>query len=508
MKVLEDGGNAIDAAVATAYALAVTHPSAGNLGGGGFMIVRLKTGETYAIDFRETAPAAATTKKVVDEIKAGAFGWASVAIPGTVAGLDLAREKFGTKPLADLLAPAIKLAKKGHKVTARAAMSLKAQWSSLEKDPAARAIWGKKKGPLKAGDKVVQADLAKTLEAIAEKGDAGFYDGPVADLIDAAMKKNGGDVTKDELKTYKAKLREPLRFSYRGFTIDTMPPPSMGGVAVAETLLQLERAGASDAPLDSTRFFHLFVEAAKRSYADRRIVGADPDFYGDKVSPGALERLLGARYLVYREPKIDPDKATPATAFEAASDHKESPETTHFSVVDAEGNAVSCTVTLSASFGSKVMAPGTGFFFSNALGAFSETGSNEVAPHKRMASSMSPTVLSRDGKVEAVVGSPGGDTIPNTVAQVIRNLVDYHMTVDEAVLHGRVHHQLLPDVIRYEVGRDPPANVIKELEKLGHKLEGNAIPLGDAKIIVRDPATGEAWGFADPREGGLALGPP
>ncbi len=503
--VLEQGGNAVDAAVAVGYALAVTHPSAGNIGGGGFMIVRLKTGESYAIDFRETAPAAATTEKVLAEIKAGAAGYASVAVPGTVAGLDLAREKFGKRPLADDLAPAIRLAERGHKITPRTAMSLKAQWDKLSADPGARVIWGKKKGPLQEGDRVVQKDLAKTLRAIAEHGDDGFYRGPVADLIEAAMKKYGGDVTKADLAAYKAKLRAPLSFAYRGFTIETMPPPSMGGVAVAETLLQLERASAWEAPFGSTKSLHLFVEAAKRSYADRRTVGADPDFYGDRVPEGALARLLSGRYLVHRAPAIDPEKATPASALAPSSGAKESTETTHFSVVDAEGNAVSCTVTLSASFGSKVVPPGTGVVFSNALGAFSASGPNEVAPGKRMASSMSPTIVSRAGRVEAVVGSPGGDTIPNTVAQVLRNLIDYRMTVDEAVRAPRVHHQLDPDLIRTEAGREPTEPTKRALEGMGHKLTPNVAPLGDVKAIVVNPETHESYGFADAREGGLAL---
>lgn len=506
--VLEAGGNAIDAAVAVGYALAVTHPSAGNIGGGGFMIVKLKTGESYAIDFREAAPASATTEKVLAEIKAGAFGYASVAVPGTVSGLNLAREKFGKKPLPEDLAPAIRLARDGHKITGRTGVSLKAQWAELSRDPGAKVIWGKKGGPLEGGDRVVQKDLAKTLQLIADKGDAGFYDGPVAEAIEAAMKKYGGDITKADLAAYHAKLREPLKVSYRGFTVETMPPPSMGGVAVAETLLQLERLGAHSAKVDSSQAIHLFVEATKRSYADRRSVGADPDFYGDKVPADLLPKLLSAKYIVSRKPAVDPQKATPASELlSPAGAPKESSETTHFSVVDAEGNAVSCTVTLSASFGAKIVPPGTGVVFSNALGGFSSTGPNAVAPGKRMASSMSPTIVSRNNQVEIVVGSPGGDTIPNTVSQVIRNLVDFGMTADDAVDHGRVHHQLDPDSIRLEGGHEPPAETKKALSAMGHTLTPGPAPLGDVKVIVREPATGQAWGYSDHREGGLAAGP-
>lgn len=506
--VLEKGGNAIDAAVAAAYVLAVTHPSAGNLGGGGFMIVHLANGETHAIDFRETAPAAVTTAKVVAEVEAGAFGYASVAVPGTVAGLDLAREKFGTRPLAELLAPAIALAKKGHALSPRAAMSLDAQWKHLKKDPAARAIFGAGNDPLKAGDRIVQRDLAKTLEAIAQHGDAGFYAGPVADAIETAMNKHRGDITKADLASYRARIRAPLTFAYRGFVVETMPPPSMGGVAVAQTMLELERQGAHQAPLEAG--LHLYIEASKRAYADRRSVGADPDFYGDAVPAGALAKLLSQGYLAARTPAMDLAHATPASAISpdaaGAWVKKESPETTHLSVVDSQGNAVSCTVTLSASFGAKIVVPGTGVLFSNALGAFSPAGPNVAAPGKRMASSMTPTIVSRGKRALLVVGSPGGDTIPSTVSLLLMSLIDQRMTVDQAGLRGRLYAQLSPDEIRLEAGREPPVATRRALEALGHKLAPSPIPIGDAKLILIEESTGVAWGFADPREGGLALG--
>ncbi len=505
--VLEKGGNAVDAAVAVAYALAVTHPSAGNIGGGGFMLVRMHHQDTVAIDFRETAPKAATTKKVLDEIAAGAVGYHSVVVPGTVAGLDLARDTFGTLPLADLIAPAIRLAKKGHPLGHRAALALSWQWDKLKADPAARAIFGKGKKPLAEGDHLVQPDLARTLEAIAKKGNAGFYEGEVADRIAAAMKKNGGDLTKEDLAGYAPKIRKPLAFDYRGFTVETMPPPSMGGIALAEILLTMERHAANEAPIDSADAIHLFVEASKRAYADRRSVGADPDFFGDRVAPDAIARLMSPEYIAKRTPEIERDKATPSSAIGGAPvGPHESPETTHFSVVDKDGNAVSCTVTLSASFGAKIVIPKTGILLSNALGGFSSAGVNEVAPGKRMASSMSPTIVRRGSETVLVVGSPGGDTIPNTVAQLLRNLIDYGMTVDEAVKHGRVHHQLLPDVIRTEKQSPLPSQTEKRLGEMGYKLEASAVPLGDGKVILLDEATGEAWGYADDREGGLALG--
>lgn len=508
VEVLEAGGNAIDAAVAVGYALAVTHPSAGNLGGGGFMIVKLKSGESIAIDFREMAPKSSTTEKVVAEVAAGGGGYASMVVPGTVAGLNFARDKFGTKPLAELVAPAKKLAESGHKVSPRVAMSLKSNWGKLKSDPSAASVWGKGKEVKKAGDRVVQPDLAKTLDDIAKNGTKGFYTGRVADLIEAAMKKNKGDLTKEDLAAYEAKTRKPLTFSYRGFTIETMPPPSMGGIAVAETLLAFERAVPHDAKPPSADTLHLFIESAKWAYADRRSMGADPDFFpADAGVDRLIAKALSGHNLTTRTPAIDPKKANAASAFKGPEPSKESPETTHFSVIDAEGNAVSCTVTLSAAFGSKVMIPGTGVFFSNALGAFTASGANEVKPHKRMASSMSPTIASRGGKVEIVAGSPGGDTIPNTVSQTLINLIDFEMPVDEAVMRGRVHHQLLPDVLRTEKQRDLSAKDKAALKALGHTIEPHVFSQGDAKIIVRNPSTGMAWGFSDDREGGLAAGP-
>lgn len=505
--VLRRGGNAVDAAVAVAFVLAVTHPSAGNIGGGGFMLVRMKDGTSQAIDFRETAPRAATTEKMMAMIDAGAIGYASTAVPGTVAGLELARAKLGTRPLAELMAPAIALARKGHSLGARQAQALAWQWDKLKRDRAAKAIFGTGGGePLTEGKRLVQRDLARTLERIAERGPDDFYRGETAEKIARAMKDNGGDITLEDLAAYQAKVREPLRFGYRGFTVETMPPPSMGGIAIAQTLLTLERVEAHEAKAGSAAAIHLFVEAAKRSYAERRLVGADPDFYPKDMPPDAVTRMLSTAHLMTERTPIDPERATPADKIAKIPEgYEESPETTHFSVVDAEGNAVSCTVTQSAGYGSKVVIPGTGIVMSNALGAFSETGVNAVEPGKRMASSMAPTMLSRDGRVELVLGSPGGDTIPNVVAGLVVALVDHGKTVDAAVLTPRVHHQWLPDKIRTEAKYPLPKEVLAELRRLGHTVEPSPVDLGDAKILMVDPTTREAWGVADPREGGLAM---
>ncbi|MGK4008549.1 gamma-glutamyltransferase [Sorangium sp. So ce1036] len=504
--VLRGGGNAIDAAVAVAFALAVTHPSAGNIGGGGFMMVRLASGETHAIDFRETAPASVTTESIMAMVRAGAYGYASAGVPGTVAGLALANERFGTRPLAELIAPAIRLSRKGHRLGARQALTLRWAWPRLSADPAARAIWARGKAPRARGDLVRQLDLARTLETLAAEGPRAFYEGSIARKIAGAMRAHGGHITERDLGAYRAKLRAPLRFSYRGFTVDTMPPPSMGGVALAEIMLTLERVKAFEAPADSGLSLHLFVEAAKRAYVDRRLVGADPDF----APPGTarlLERFLDGSQLMSRRPPIDPERATPTadlapTLLAAAP---ESPETTHFSVIDAQGNAVSCTTTQSASFGAKIVIPGTGMVLGNALAAFSETGINAVAPGKRMASSMSPTLVSRGGKVALLLGSPGGDTIPNTVAQVLRNLVDHGMTIDEAVRRARIHHQGLPDRVRVERQTPPPKAALDDLARRGHVVALDPMPIGDANNILVDE-DGVAWGYADTREGGTAEG--
>lgn len=509
-EVLRRGGNAVDAAVAVAYALAVTHPNAGNIGGGGFMIIRRANGEVASIDFREVAPAAATLEKNKAMLDAGAIGYASAAVPGTVAGMSLALDTFGSRPLAELVAPAISLARKGHRLGAFQGLALSWAWGKLKRDPASRAVYGSGKGPLKEGDLLCQPDLARTLEAIAREGPRGFYEGPTAEAIDAAMRAHGGLVTAADLRGYRAKIRAPLRFSYRGFTVDTMPPPSMGGVALAEIMLTLERLHAEEAPSGSGQSLHLFIEAARRAYADRRLVGADPDFMPPRAADALLARLLGGAHIETRRPAIDRDQATPSTALLTAAfdDPPESPETTHFSVVDALGNAVSCTYTQSASFGAKIMIPGTGLLLSNAMAAFSEGGPNGLAPGKRMASSMTPTIVSQGGKLALVLGSPGGDTIPNTVAQVLRNIVDAGMTIDEAVARPRLHHAYLPDKVRVEKGHAPPRAVLDDLVRRGHVIESSPAAIGDANNILIDSASGIAWGYADLREGGKAVGLP
>jgi gamma-glutamyltranspeptidase/glutathione hydrolase len=506
---LRRGGNAIDAAVAVAYALAVTHPSAGNLGGGGFMLVRLADGTTHSVDFREAAPASATTEGILAMIHDSAgFGYRAPAVPGTVAGMSYALARWGTRPLKELAQPAVELARKGHRLGARQGAVLGWAWPKLKGDPEARRIFGHGKAAKKTGERLRQPELAKTIERIAEHGDAGFYEGETAQKIALAMRAHGGHITSADLRAYRAKERAPLHFTYRGFDVDTMPPPSMGGVAVAVIALELQHARAYEAPPKSGLAHHLFIEAARRAYAERRTVGGDPDFGDSAAASAALAHLLDPARIAARVPAVDPNHATRSSELRAQV-HEEPPEsqqTTHFSIVDALGNAVSCTYTLSASYGAKIVVPGTGLVLNNSLGAFSTSGVNTVAPGKRMASSMAPTLVSQGGKLVLILGSPGGDTIPNTIAQVFRNLVDWNMTIDEAVAHGRVHMQWLPDKVRVERLLPPPRAVLEDLKTRGHAIDLDAMPIGDANNILIDAKTGVAWGYADTREGGKAEG--
>jgi gamma-glutamyltranspeptidase/glutathione hydrolase len=511
-EILAAGGNAVDAAVAMGYVLAVTHHVAGSLGGGGFMVVRLAQGASYAVDFRETAPAGATAALNEQQLARGAHGYRSAPVPGVVAGLELARGRFGTLPRERLLAPAIALAEQGHPYSRRQAEVLAWHFARLH-DPVLRAVLGRGRGhgkPIGAGDLLAQPRLADTLRAIAAQGEAGFYRGEVARRIAAAMKQHGGLVTEQDLAGYHAVVREPLRLDYRGYEVLTMPPPSMGGIALVSILQNLARVEPPPAH-GSAASLHLFVESARRAYADRRSVGADPDQVDRAVVAPLLARLLDPGYHASRQPPIDPARATPSSKIVPIAPlppgAAESPETTHYSVVDAQGNVVACTTTLSAAFGAWVMVPETGVILSNAMGAFSPRGANVLAPGKRMASSMTPALLVQGGRTVAVLGSPGGDTIPGTVAQLVRNLVDDHLTLDQAIEAGRIHHQYLPDVVRLEKKRLPPAEVRAALARLGHRLEPSPLPLGDANCVLVDPVTSVAYGFADTRKGGLALGP-
>ncbi len=506
VRVLEMGGNAVDAAVATAYALAVTHPSAGNLGGGGFMLIARRGQPIVAVDFRERAPAKTTMAAFAAMLSRGAKGPAASGVPGTVAGLNLAELRFGLLPLDQVILPAVELARRGHRVGPRQAQVLEQAWSGLRRNAAARAIFGGPDGPLQQGARLVQKDLAATLEAIARDGDPGFYAGLTARRLSAAMGRDGL-ITTEDLAAYRAVLREPLRFDYRGFQVATMPPPSSGGLAVAQIALLLEQLGVERAEAGPADELHLFVEASKRVQARRRFELVDPDSDPTGMSAAAIAERLTPAALAALTPPIDRARATAAAAVYKPdrSLPPELPHTTHLSVVDALGNAVSCTVTLSSSFGARYVVPGTGVVMNNALGAFGGAGLNVPKPGRRMLSSMSPTLVSRQGDVVAVLGSPGGDTIPSTVVQVLRHLVDDGMSLDLAVEAPRIHHGFTPDEVRIESTRPFDPTVLAELTARGHRLVATATPMGDANNIV--VADGVAYGRADSREGGLALGP-
>jgi gamma-glutamyltranspeptidase/glutathione hydrolase len=504
VRLLERGGNAVDAAVGVAYALAVTHPSAGNLGGGGFALVRMRGQPTVAVDFRERAPAGMTEAVLEAALQTKAVGPRAVGVPVTVAGLDLAHARFGHLPLPDVLAPAIELARQGHRVLDREALTIRWAWPWLAKDPASRAEFGDRGLPRKSGSWLRRPELAITLDRIARAGDQGFYQGETARAIVRAL----GDrspITEVDLANYRAVVREPLAFEYRGLRVETAPPPSAGGVALAETLLTLERLGAHRWPAHSPEELHYFLEVTRRAQAERRFNVVDPDSFGESQGAQRRARAVDPDTLLGLGPPIDPKVATPSIAlpspYMAATTEPE--HTTHLSVVDAQGNAVSLTTTLSAGFGAKLTARGTGVVLNNSLAAFARVGENQPAPGRRPTSSMAPTLVLRDGDPVLVLGTPGGDTIPSTIAQVLRHLVDHGMTIDQAVDAPRIHHCFMPDEFRYESSHPLPIGVLEALRKLGHTPSRKRIPMGDANVILIAGET--AWGYADPREGGLAL---
>jgi len=500
IRMLEHGGNAVDAAVAVAYALAVTHPSAGNLGGGGFMLVRPRGGPTVALDFRETAPATLTRDQFDAMEKAGGQGPVSVGVPGSVAGLELAHDRFGKLARAEVIQPAIELAH-GYALGAHQAALLAGSFHALRKNAAARRVFAKGDKPYAAGERLVQTDLAATLERISTAGRDGFYAGPTARALSSLP---GSLISSADLAAYQAKWREPLRFDYRGLSVEVMPPPSAGGVAVTETLLMLQALHADALPHDSAAELHLFLEASRRAQAERRFGVVDPDALTAEQTQQKRARWLDPNAWLKDSP-IDPNHATPSANVHPlyADALREFEHTTHFSVVDASGMVVSCTTTLSASYGAKVMAPGTGVMLNNSVASFASSGDNQPVPGRRTVSSMAPTLVLVAEDPVLVLGTPGGDTIPSTIVQVLRHVVDHGETLAVAVDAPRVHHGFVPDEVRYEPHNAPPAEVLKELEARGHKLSKGRAGIGDAnEILIRGNV---AWAYADRREFGVAL---
>jgi len=478
--VLKDGGNAIDAAVATAFAMAVTHPTAGNIGGGGFIVYRPASGEPEAYDFREMAPAKASPDMFLRDGRYDEqlhhYSHLSVGVPGSVAGLYLAWQEKGRLPWKRLLEPAIKLARDGFEVSQGLSDSLRTILPRMQKYPASVAQFSKRGVPYEPGDILRQPDLARTLERIASQGPAGFYEGETAELIEKEMAANGGLITGEDLKNYKAHRRTPVRGRYRGVEVISMPPPSSGGTVLLEMLNILELFDLDKLQFGSAAQLHLVIEAMRRAYADRARYLGDPDSNPDMP----VARLISKEYAAGLARTIRKDaasKSTP-TSFEWPP---ESESTTHISVVDSERNAVALTYTLEAGYGSRIVVPGAGFLLNNEMGDFNAgpglttegglvgTEPNLAGPGKRMLSSMTPTILARNGKLFMVTGSPGGRTIINTVLQTIVNVVDFGMTVQQAVDAPRIHHQWLPDRVSYErFGLSP--DTLSILTSLGHSV--------------------------------------
>ena len=514
--ILRRGGNAVDAAVATAFALAVTYPGAGNIGGGGFMVVRLKDGTATTIDYRERAPFGSKERMYLDasgkiDRKLTATGYIAPGVPGTVRGLALAHRKYGKLPWRDVVLPAAQLAVKGFPVDSDLARSLNHEVAQAMKPyPASVAAYGKSGGGTwQAGDTIVLADLGRTLSAIAMRGSDVFYKGWIADSIAAEMQRNGGLITKKDLAAYRAKERAPIRGQYRGYDIVTMPPPSSGGVAMVEMFNILSHFDLAREGRWSAETLHLMIEAMRRAYVDRARYLGDPDFV--KMP---LARLTSAKYAATLASHIDRSKATSSVELgkdivTPTSVAAESDETTQFSIVDADGNAVSNTFTLEGGYGSHVVVRGAGFLLNNEMGDFNKkpgetnaqgdigTRANLIAPGKRMLSSMSPTVVTKNGKLFMVTGSPGGRTIINTVMEVVLNATGFGMNAREAVDAPRLHHQWLPDVATFE--RDAlPDSTVARLRTMGHTVEQRGRQ-GDAHTIIFDPKTRTAYGANDRR---------
>jgi gamma-glutamyltranspeptidase/glutathione hydrolase len=507
--VLLKGGNAVDAAVATAFAMAVTYPAAGNIGGGGFMVVHPPKGEPIVIEFRETAPGAAS--KTMFAKNDSWYTHKCVGVPGTVRGMELAHKKFGKLPWKDLVAPAVKLADEGFTVDGPLASSLNYGVGSSRAFPETVRVFGKP-GGWSAGDRLVQKDLAKTLRLIAEGGADAFYKGPVADLIVAEMKSGGGLITKDDLGKYAAKERRPIHGTYRGYDVYAPPPPSSGGICLVEMLNILENFDLKKQGRFSPETLHLILETMRRAYCDRARHLGDQDF----VTIHA--HLTSKEYAKKVAEGIDRTKATRSE--DLAKDIPITPEgdsTTHFSVIDGDGMAVAMTYTLERSYGSGIVVKGAGFLLNNEMidfnwfpgttdrGGLIGTEPNQIAPGKRMLSSQTPTIVAKDGKVLLITGSPGSRTIINTSLQVVLNVVEFGMPVQAAVDAPRLHHQWFPDRARFEGAYDKEyAAAVAKLKEMGHDIGGTR--QGDAHTIWVDPKTGTYHGAPDKRIDGKASG--
>ncbi|MER8656456.1 gamma-glutamyltransferase [Mesorhizobium sp. M0847] len=482
VEVLKKGGNAVDAAVAVGYALAVVYPNAGNIGGGGFMTIRFKDGKSTFLDFRERAPLAATKTMYLDKdgnpVKGASLdGYLAVGVPGSVAGFEMAREKYGTLPRQDLMAPAIAYAKDGFILDQGDAASFASNAARLAKDPAAAAIFLKPDGkPYGAGERLLQPDLAASLAAISEKGADAFYKGAIADAIVKASGAKGGILANSDFEQYKVRELQPVSCTYRGYEITSSPPPSSGGVIICEILNVLEGYPLSYLGARSAETVHVMVEAMRYAYVDRNSALGDPDFVDNPVS-----KLLDKGYAKEIRDKIDPFRAGVSQDL-MPKGFGESKETTHYSIIDDDGNAVAVTYTLNGSFGAGVVADGTGILLNNEMDDFTQKPgvpnlyglvqgeANAIQPKKTPLSSMSPTIVAKDGKPFMVIGSPGGSRIITITLEAIVNVIDHGMNIQEAIDASRIHHQWLPDTIYVEpFGLSPDTE--KLLAGMGYHLD-------------------------------------
>ncbi len=524
--IMREGGNAVDAAVATGFALAVVHPSAGNLGGGGFMLYRSAKGEMHFLDFREKAPAAASRNMYLDKqgnvTGESRFGYRSAAVPGTVAGLVEAERRWGKLGLAKVMEPAIRLARDGVTVTQYEAASLRE--AELARDPESRRIFQRNGKFYEQGDVLKQPELARTLERIARNPEE-FYHGPLANQIATAIIQGGGLITASDLADYKVVERVPVHGTYRGYDVYSAPPPSSGGVALIETLNILEGFDLHAAKRNSALHLHLVAEAYRRAFFDRSVFLGDPDFADIPVA-----QLIDKKYAAEWRSSIDPKKASVSAELQrpsmaqldqSAALHEpytgpEKQNTTHYSIVDEAGDAVAVTTTLNDSFGSRATLPGLGFLLNDEMDDFaSKVGvpnsfgliqgePNTIAPGKRPLSSMTPTMLVKDGRLLLVLGSPGGPTIITTVANVLINAVDFGEDIQRAVNAPRFHNQWMPDELRVEAWQLSP-DTLELLKKMGHKIKRTG-SWGDAECVAIDWKSGERLGASDARNGGSAIG--
>ncbi|HHL2694370.1 TPA: gamma-glutamyltransferase [Yersinia enterocolitica] len=493
--ILKMGGNAVDAAVAVGYAQAVVNPCCGNIGGGGFMTIHLADGTDTFINFRETAPAAASTDMYLDKEgkvtkDASLYGYLAAGVPGTVLGMDSAQKKYGKLTRQQVMAPAIKLAREGFVLTRADTDILDTTVKRFRQDPESARIFLRKNGEaLQPGDRLIQADLADTLTAISEKGPDAFYQGKIPQSVEAAAKKGGGILTTADFANYKITETAPITCSYRGYKFVSSPPPSSGGVTLCETLNVLEGYDLKSMGFNSAAYIHTLTEAMRHAYMDRNTFLGDPEFVKNPI-----DRLLSKSYAADIRKQIVANKATPSVEVQPGMQPHEKPETTHYSIVDHDGNAVSTTYTVNGRFGAVVIAPGTGFFLNDEMDDFTvkvgeqnlyglvQGATNSIAPGKRPLSSMRPTLVTKDGKTFMVLGSPGGSRIITITLQTALNVIDHGMAPQEAVDAPRIHHQWLPDEVYYEQ-RGVSADSLNLLKTMGYKMvEQN--PWGAAELIL------------------------